>query len=224
MRVGWARRERLTLMLTHGFTAVLALALAADPTPTLEAVAPSRGVELRLKPIVAQVLSAEVEQAGSGLALLYRPREGFAIGLSGTYHWLSRRPAQPTDGLPGPALDLPTPTLTQWAALVTTEMTAARGEVQVGFDFLVASGSRPSTVNGCTAGDLDTMDRTARAGGLVSDVAVSGGCNVVSFSGVDAATGRNRGEDVSVAKNLVLNPSNELVRHANLSLGVSWTF
>jgi hypothetical protein len=267
------------------------LALAAEPAPggqvAAEASAPSRGVELRLKPIVAQVLSADTEHAGSGLAVLYRPSEGFAVGLSGTYHWLLQRKGQSIDELLHHDVNISYPGFAQWVALLTTEMTPLRGElvieslgpfglavgitggvgavstrkmlmpespttgpasfgdtglqlagsagvlarvrfgkhvaVQLGFDLLVYS-SRTTTVNGCTATDLVAMDGVLRAGLPFSGIAVSRGCNLASFDGVDPGTGRNRSEDVPLGKNSVVNPSSELIRHANLSLGVSWTF
>lgn len=278
-------------MYFHGLAVVLASTLAAEPASDgvreLGAGTPSRGLELRLKPIAAQVLSADTEHAGSGLAVLYRPSEGFAVGLSGTYHWLSQGKGQSKDELLHYDVMPSSPMLSQWVAMATTEMTAARGEldfgslgpfalalgitggvgavstrhmlkpasdttgpasfgdtgfqlagsagllasvnlgrhfaVQVGLDLLVY-GNRASTVNGCSAADLSAMDVTLRAGAALSETAVGRGCNRSSFDGVDPVTGRNRSEDVPLAKNLVLNPSSEIVRQTNLWLGVSWTF
>ena len=71
---------------------------------------------VRLAPL--QLVEADTEHAGTGLAVLYSPSEGFAVGLSGTYNWVSQRKAQPTDGMPQREEQLWSPVLSQWVAMV----------------------------------------------------------------------------------------------------------
>ena len=89
--------------------------------------------------------------------------------------------------------------------------------------------ARTDKVNGCDGTDLDVMDRTLRAGGtfLGADgspkINVSGSCKLDTFSGTDAS-GRQRSEDVPLAKNLVINPSSDVLNNVGLYLGLSFLF
>ncbi|MHB8873329.1 MAG: hypothetical protein ACYC8T_06550 [Myxococcaceae bacterium] len=240
-----------------------------------------------MNPLVAQVGTIRSEHFASSLGVLWSPREGIAVGLTGRYYWVSR-PSPDINTLPMHWDVLPdTVLLSTWAALASSELTPIRGEfmalgagplelalslngglgvigtrhqlkapsdqtgpatygdtgvhfagaigagltatlwrglaLHLAFDVLLYS-NRSSTVNGCNGTDLDLMDRTQRGGGSLEGIAVSSGCNLASFSGTDSATGLHRGNDVPLARNLVISPSAEWVKQTTLSLGASWAF
>jgi outer membrane beta-barrel protein len=88
--------------------------------------------------------------------------------------------------------------------------------------------ARTDKVNGCDGTDLDVMDRTLRAGGtFIKDgspaINVSASCKLDTFSGTDNA-GRQRSEDVPLAKNLVINPSSDVLNNVGMYLGISFLF
>ncbi|MHB8872686.1 MAG: outer membrane beta-barrel domain-containing protein [Myxococcaceae bacterium] len=90
--------------------------------------------------------------------------------------------------------------------------------------------ARTDKVNGCDGTDLDLMDRTQRGGGHFFNpdgspaISVSASCKLETYDGVDEATGLNRGNDVPLARNLVINPSSDVLNNVGLYLGFSFLF
>ena len=88
--------------------------------------------------------------------------------------------------------------------------------------------SRVTTVNGCTAADLQAMDLDLRSGGAGA-VSPSANCDAASF-GVNPTTGRftltgGRSADIALASNLVKPPyQSSVVHQPSVSLGLSVQF
>lgn len=82
---------------------------------------------------------------------------------------------------------------------------------------------RISRVNGCDASDLRAMDGALRGGQPVTTAAVSAGCEVGRFDGVNA-DGLRRSNDVPLALGVVRNPSSEWTAlvSGQLSFGVTF--
>lgn len=87
--------------------------------------------------------------------------------------------------------------------------------------------ARVEQVNGCNRADLDAMfDRYASAaeGADLNGVSVRAQCNVAAFQGFNAATGEERIHDVPRARQLVMEPSSDVLNNLSFQAGFSVLF
>ena len=88
----------------------------------------------------------------------------------------------------------------------------------------VVYSARMESVNGCNFDDLKAMDDKIRMGQPPETAVVAANCQIEKFSGVDPDTGVSRTTDATLAKNLVQNPSSDVLNNVGLYLGVSFLF
>lgn len=87
--------------------------------------------------------------------------------------------------------------------------------------------ARVDQVNGCNVADLNAMfDRYASAaeGASLDGVAVRPGCNLAAFQGFDSTTGEERIHDVPRARQLVTEPSSDVLNNISFQAGFSVLF
>ena len=90
--------------------------------------------------------------------------------------------------------------------------------------------ARTDKVNGCDGSDLDLMARTQSAGTKFfrpdgsPAINVSATCKLETFDGQDPGTGHNLGDDVNLAKNLVIIPSSDVLNNVGVYAGFAFLF
>ncbi|MBJ6762904.1 outer membrane beta-barrel domain-containing protein [Myxococcaceae bacterium JPH2] len=84
--------------------------------------------------------------------------------------------------------------------------------------------ARVDKVDGCSLSDFEAME-TARSGNLpFSDLKLSGGCKVEKFDGVDPKTKKNYREDIILGRDLVAEPSSDVLNNVSFYAGFSILF
>ncbi|MBU8897414.1 outer membrane beta-barrel domain-containing protein [Corallococcus sp. H22C18031201] len=84
--------------------------------------------------------------------------------------------------------------------------------------------ARVDKVDGCSLSDFEAME-TARAGNQpFSDLKLSGGCKVEKFDGVDPKTKKNYREDIILGRDLVAEPSSDVLNNVSFYAGFSILF
>lgn len=79
-------------------------------------------------------------------------------------------------------------------------------------------------VNGCNADDLSAMAARIDQGQGVTGAAVSSGCDVARFDGIDPKTNYNRNNDVPLALGLVSSPSSDVRNNVGFYAGMAFVF
>lgn len=82
--------------------------------------------------------------------------------------------------------------------------------------------ARVDTVNGCDSVDLAAMDRATKLGNLNS-ASVAPSCQVERFTANDASA-QQRNADVTIAYNLVRNPSSDVLNNVGVYAGLAFLF
>ena len=82
--------------------------------------------------------------------------------------------------------------------------------------------ARVDTVNGCDSVDLAAMDRATKLGNLNS-ASVAPSCQVEKFTANDASA-QQRNADVTIAYNLVRNPSSDVLNNVGVYAGLAFLF
>jgi outer membrane beta-barrel protein len=83
--------------------------------------------------------------------------------------------------------------------------------------------ARVDRVNGCSLGDLNSLENARTAGQSLDSAGVSGGCNVKAFSGTDSAN-RPRADDIPLAMTLVNSPTSDVVNNVAFYAGIGLVF
>jgi outer membrane beta-barrel protein len=84
--------------------------------------------------------------------------------------------------------------------------------------------ARVTRVNGCSSEDLSAMAAKVDQGQSVGSAAVSSGCDLRRFEGIDGRTNYNRSNDIPLALNLVSNPSSDVLNNVGIYAGLSFSF
>jgi hypothetical protein len=85
--------------------------------------------------------------------------------------------------------------------------------------------ARVDQVDGCREEDFLLMERSIRDGGPdFSQLPLSGGCQYQKFDGVDPETRKNYREDIVLGKDLVGNPSSDVLNNVSFYAGFSILF
>jgi outer membrane beta-barrel protein len=84
--------------------------------------------------------------------------------------------------------------------------------------------ARVDRVDGCTLTDFQRLEEANATNQDFASLDLSGSCQVQKFEGVEAATGKNRREDIVLGKDLVGNPSSDVLNNLGFYAGFSYLF
>ena len=83
--------------------------------------------------------------------------------------------------------------------------------------------ARVDTVNGCDSVDLAAMDRATKAGQALTSASVAPSCRLDAFTQTEQ-TAQQRNADVTLAYNLVRNPSSDVLNNVGVYAGFAFLF
>lgn len=84
--------------------------------------------------------------------------------------------------------------------------------------------ARVDRVDGCNQQDFALLDEARGTGQPFNALPLSGGCQYSRFDGVDPKTGKNLREDIVLGKDLVGNPSSDVLNNLGFYAGFSYLF
>ncbi|MET0406495.1 MAG: outer membrane beta-barrel domain-containing protein [Cystobacter sp.] len=84
--------------------------------------------------------------------------------------------------------------------------------------------ARVDRVDGCNQRDFALLDEARGSGQAFSELGLSGACQFSRFDGVDPKTGKNLREDIVLGKDLVGNPSSDVLNNVGFYAGFSYLF
>jgi outer membrane beta-barrel protein len=84
--------------------------------------------------------------------------------------------------------------------------------------------ARVDRVDGCNLQDFQKMEDARGTGRAFSELGLSGGCQFQKFDGVDPKTRKNYREDIVLGKDLVGNPSSDVLNNLSFYAGFSLLF
>ena len=84
--------------------------------------------------------------------------------------------------------------------------------------------ARVDRVDGCNQRDFQLLDEARGNGQAFAGLGLSGGCQYQKFEGVDPKTNKNRSEDIILGKDLVNNPSSDVLNNVGFYAGFSYLF
>jgi outer membrane beta-barrel protein len=86
--------------------------------------------------------------------------------------------------------------------------------------------ARVDRVDGCNLQDFQKMEnaRGSGSGQRFSELGLTGSCQYQNFEGVDKKTKKNRSEDIVLGKDLVGNPSSDVLNNLSFYAGFSFLF
>jgi outer membrane beta-barrel protein len=84
--------------------------------------------------------------------------------------------------------------------------------------------ARVDRVDGCNQQDFALLDEARGTGQSFNELGLSGGCQSSRFDGVDPKTGKNFREDIVLGKDLVGNPSSDVLNNLGFYAGFSYLF
>jgi len=84
--------------------------------------------------------------------------------------------------------------------------------------------ARVDNVDGCDLGDFQKLEDGRGSGSDFSQLGLSGSCQYQKFDGVDPKTKKNYREDIVLGKDLVGNPSSDVLNNLNFYAGFSFLF
>jgi outer membrane beta-barrel protein len=84
--------------------------------------------------------------------------------------------------------------------------------------------ARVDRVDGCNLQDFQKLEDARGAGRDFADLGLSGGCQFQKFDGVDPKTRKNYREDIVLGKDLVGNPSSDVLNNLGFYAGFSLLF
>ena len=84
--------------------------------------------------------------------------------------------------------------------------------------------ARVDRVDGCNLTDFQRLEEANASNQDFASLALSGSCRFQKFEGVDASTGKNRREDIVLGKDLVGDPSSDVLNNLGFYAGFSYLF
>jgi len=84
--------------------------------------------------------------------------------------------------------------------------------------------ARVDRVDGCNQRDFQRLEEARAGGESFAGLDLSGGCQFEKFDGVDPKTGKNYREDIVLGKDLVGNPSSDVLNNLGFYAGFSYLF
>lgn len=84
--------------------------------------------------------------------------------------------------------------------------------------------ARVDKVDGCNLADFEAMERARTSGQPFEGLGLSGSCKFQKFDGVDARTKKNYREDIILARDLVAEPSSDVLNNVSFYAGFSILF
>jgi outer membrane beta-barrel protein len=84
--------------------------------------------------------------------------------------------------------------------------------------------ARVDRVDGCNLADFTALENARGTVQDFSTLALSGGCQYQKFSGVDPKTHKDNSEDIVLGKDLVGNPSSDVLNNVGFYAGFSYLF
>ncbi|MGZ3458781.1 MAG: outer membrane beta-barrel domain-containing protein, partial [Archangium sp.] len=84
--------------------------------------------------------------------------------------------------------------------------------------------ARVDRVDGCNLQDFQKLEDARGSGVAFSDLGLSGSCQYQKFDGVDPKTRKNYREDIVLGKDLVGNPSSDVLNNLGFYAGFSFLF
>ncbi|WNG37452.1 outer membrane beta-barrel domain-containing protein [Archangium violaceum] len=84
--------------------------------------------------------------------------------------------------------------------------------------------ARVDRVDGCNQQDFQKLEDARGSGAPFSELGLSGSCQFQKFDGVDPKTRKNYREDIVLGKDLVSNPSSDVLNNLSFYAGFSYLF
>jgi hypothetical protein len=84
--------------------------------------------------------------------------------------------------------------------------------------------ARVDKVDGCSLADFEAMERARSAGEPFETQGLTSGCKYEKFDGVDPKTKKNYREDIILGRDLVAEPSSDVLNNVSFYAGFSILF